>query len=203
MDKDIARNRRGLEPTHIDVATQKLKEIKPPEELEIKAILTKANPSEVTPIETIPAKATALESLNLAKEILETPIKATVGQLLKDSPVYRGQVKKALVGKSRPAKNTPINVMMVEEDLGSPFVCIKLRSIPQFPVPVDGGLGVYIMMKATSIAMGLIPIPTGRTLSMANGLLVYPVGSLLAVPIFMQNLEFHINFLVMRDRNHK
>ena len=67
-------------------------------------------------------------SYDIKKDVKDCPVTATVGQLIKDNPLYRKQLKEMLAGKRRrklPKVGTVADVRMLYEDHGSPKIDIQ------------------------------------------------------------------------------
>jgi transposase InsO family protein len=142
-------------------------------------------------------------SYDIKKDVKECMVTATVGQLIKDNPLYRRQLKEMLVGRRRrrklPKVGTQDDVMMVCEDYGAPEIDIQISGCVLSYVPIDGGSGVNIMIEATAQQLGFKKLqPTARTMRLANGARVLPVGTLTQVPTLIGGQEFLLNYLVMR-----
>ena len=70
------------------------------------------------------AKDKAAKPYDVVKDVTACPSTATLGQLLRDNPSYRRQLRSLLVGKRRRRKLPPVgniaDVRSVSKDLGSP-----------------------------------------------------------------------------------
>ena len=141
-------------------------------------------------------------SYDIKKDVKDCPVTATVGQLIKDNPLYRKQLKEMLAGKRRrklPKVGTVADVRMLYEDHGSPEIDIQISGCALSYVVVDGGSAVNIMIEATAHQLGFTQLqPTTRTMRLANGARVVPVGSLTDVPTIIGGKEFLLNYLVLR-----
>ena len=66
-------------------------------------------------------------------------------------------------------------------------------------VPVDGGSGVNVMMEQTASDLGYTKFePTPKILRMANQEEIIPVGKLSQIVTKMGELEYKLNFVVIR-----
>ncbi|CAM6104160.1 unnamed protein product [Calypogeia fissa] len=166
---------------------------------EIKA-MEKAQVKEDEPL--VKAQPNVEEIYDIKEDIRNCSVTAKVGQLLKYNPMYRRQLKEMLIGKKRrrmPKVGTDVDVLMICEDLGAPKMVIQISGCILSYVPVDGGSGVNIMIEATAHQLGFKQFePTARTMRLANGARVVPVGTLTQVPTLIGGVTFYLNFFIMR-----
>ncbi|CAM6094693.1 unnamed protein product [Calypogeia fissa] len=88
---------------------------------------------------------------------------------------------------------------MIFEDLGQPKVCLSIMGCSIPSSPVDGGSGVNVIMASTIHRLGIHKLePTSRTIRMANGARVVPVGTLTGLGTWIGGIEFPLNYLVMQ-----
>lgn len=143
-----------------------------------------------------------MKKYDISKDVLAQPASVTVGQLLKDSPYYHKQLKKALIQKKRLAFVARTHdVMMIDADQGASCLDIVVQEINFTRVSLDGGSGVCIMIDSTARLLGLVPMPMGWILHMANSYPVIPVGVLVGIAAMIGNRLFKLNFLVMQPLN--
>ncbi|CAM6102374.1 unnamed protein product [Calypogeia fissa] len=125
----------------------------------------------------------------------------TIGQLLRDNPKYPKQVMDAL--KTKRKKRLPPTISEVRytevEDWGAPEIDTEIEGCLITRVPVDGGSGVNVMMEQTAADLGYTTFePTPKILRMANQEEVVPVGKLSQVLTRIGELEYKLNFVVIR-----
>ncbi|CAM6084973.1 unnamed protein product [Calypogeia fissa] len=170
---------------------ERVQEIKAMEEAQVK---------EDEPL--VKAQPKVEETYDIKEDIRNCSVTTKVGQLLKDNPMYRRQLKEMLIGKKRrrmPKVGTDADVLMICEDLGTPKMVIQISGCILSYVPVDGGSGVNIMIEATAHQLGFKQFePTARTMRLANGARVVPVGTLTQVPTLIGGVTFYLNFFIMR-----
>ena len=139
---------------------------------------------------------------DIQRDVRDCPATVTVGQLIRDNPLYRRQLKEMLVGRRRrklPKVGTAADVMMVCEDMGAPEIDVQISGCVLSYVPIDGGSGVNIMIEAIAHQLGFKEFqPTARTMRLANGARVIPTGTLTNIPTLIGGQEFKLNYLVMR-----
>ncbi|CAM6096638.1 unnamed protein product [Calypogeia fissa] len=142
------------------------------------------------------------ETYDIKVDIRNCSVTAKVGQLLKDNPMYWRQLKEMLIGKKRrrmPKVGTNVDVLMICEDLGAPEIVIQISGCVLSYVLVDGGSGVNIMIEAMTHQLGFKKFePTARTMRLANGARVVPVGTLTQIPTLIGGVTFYLNFFIMR-----
>ncbi|CAM6093962.1 unnamed protein product [Calypogeia fissa] len=138
---------------------------------------------------------------NITQDLLNCPVTATMGQLLKDNTQYRKEVKGMLTNKRKrlPKVGSRADVMTIYEDLGAPEISSQISGCILSYVPVDGGSGVNLMIEAIAFELGYEKFePTTRTLRMADGAKVVHVGILTQVLSIIGGQEFYLNYLVMQ-----
>ena len=138
---------------------------------------------------------------NIMKDIEKRQAEITIGQLLKDSPAYRKQVMDAV--KTRRKRRLPSTISDVRftevEDWGAPEIDTEIEGCMITQVPVDGGSGVNVMLEQTASDLGYTKFePTPKILRMANQEEVIPVGKLSQVLTRMGDLEYRLNYVVIR-----
>ncbi|CAM6125094.1 unnamed protein product [Calypogeia fissa] len=138
---------------------------------------------------------------NIMQDIEKRLAEVTIGQLLRDNPKYRKQVMDAI--KIRRRKRLPPTISEVRytevEDWGAPEIDTEIEGCLILRVPVDGGSGVNVMMEQTAADLGYTTFePTPKILRMANQEEVVPVGKLSQVVTRMGELEYKLNFVVIR-----
>ncbi|CAM6121328.1 unnamed protein product [Calypogeia fissa] len=178
---------------------KELEEVWQKQEVEAKMAITKEKGKVDTLVPKVEAKA---RSYDIKLDLWNCPVTATLGQLLKDNPQYRKQVKDMVVGKRKrrlPKVGTTADVMTIYEDLGAPKISIQISGCALSYVPVDEGSEVNLMIEAVAFELGFeVFEPTARTLRMADGAKVIPIGILTQVITLIGGKEFHLNYLVMR-----
>ncbi|CAM6099317.1 unnamed protein product [Calypogeia fissa] len=101
-------------------------------------------------------------------DVRDCLVTATMGQLLKDNPMYRRQLREMLIGRRKrklPKVGDSIDVMMVAEDQGAYEIAIQILGCVLSCVLVDGGSRVNIMIEATAHQLGFKEFePTARTM---------------------------------------
>ncbi|CAM6093748.1 unnamed protein product [Calypogeia fissa] len=202
----------------IDLLTKKLEEVRPkPPQDEVKAAAEKRKAELVgleerppTPrvttkqLKTLPSEADgAILPLNIKKEVWHCPIHTTVGALLSNHNMYQKELKGLFIRKQRARQLPPVgdvvDVKMIFEDLGQPEVCLSIMGCPIPSSPIDGRSGVNVIMAATVHRLGIHKLePTNRTMRMANGARVIPVGTLEGLGTWIGEIEFPLNYLVMQ-----
>ena len=151
------------------------------------------------------AKDEAAKPYDVVKDVTACPSTATLGQLLRDNPSYRRQLRSLLVGKRRRRKLPPVgniaDVRSVSEDLGSPEVDIQINGCSIPFVTIDGGSGVNLIVESTAHSLGFDKFEsTLRTLRLADGARVLPVGILSNIPTLIGGISYPLNYLVLRPR---
>ncbi|CAM6094447.1 unnamed protein product [Calypogeia fissa] len=194
----------------IDLLTKKLEEVRPkPPQEEIKAVVEKRKAELVgleerppTPrvtveqLKTLPSEADGtLLPFNIKKEVWNCPIHTTVGALLSNHNVYQKELKGLFIRKRRARQLPPVgdvvDVNMIFEDLGQPEVCLSIMGCSIPLSPVDGGSRVNVIMASTIHRLGIHKLePTSRTMRMANGARVVPVGTLMGLGTWIDGIEF-------------
>ncbi|CAM6104216.1 unnamed protein product [Calypogeia fissa] len=163
----------------------------------------KTGPSKTTMLVRPSLSSSARKELhyNIMQDIEKRLAEVTIGQLLRDNPKYRRQVMEAV--KIRRRRGPPPTITDVRytavEDWGAPEIDIEIDGCMITRVPVDGGSGVNVMMEQTAADLGYTEFePTPKILRMANQEEVIPVGKLSQNVTRMGELEYQLNFVVIR-----
>ena len=126
----------------------------------------------------------------------------TIGELLKDSPKYRKVLADAMKVKRRkrlPVAISDMKFIEEEEDWGAPQIDLEIEGCLIKRVPVDGGAGVNVMSEQTAADLGYTNFEkTPKILRMANQVEVIPLGKLSRVPTRMGELEYLLNYIIIR-----
>ncbi|CAM6086283.1 unnamed protein product [Calypogeia fissa] len=98
-----------------------------------------------------------------------------------------------------PKVGCSVEVNMVCEDLGACEISLQISGCVISYVLIDGGSGVNIMIEATAHQLGFKKFEaTSKSMRLANGTRVLPVGILTQIPTIIGGVKFLLNFLVMR-----
>jgi Retrotransposon gag protein/Zinc knuckle len=147
------------------------------------------------------AKARRDLHYNIMQDIEKRLAEVTIGQLLRDSPKYRKQVLDAVRNRRRrrlPPTITDVRFTEVE-DWGAPEIDAEIDGCMVPGIPVDGGSGVNVIMEQTAVDLGFTTFEsTPKILRMANQEEVVPIGKLSQVLTRMGDLEYNLNYVVIR-----
>jgi len=125
----------------------------------------------------------------------------TIGAVVKDSALYRRQLRPLVTGRKRKYKLPSTTIHRVEhgvEDLGAPDIEVQVAGCLVRKVLVDGGSGVNIMIADTARALGFTKFaPTPRILRMADQSKVIPLGILENISVIIGDKPFRVNFIII------
>jgi len=114
--------------------------------------------------------------------------------------MYQKLIQDAWTRKRKKRVNLPIVVVNFSqpEDSEAPEVTVEIEgcSIPK--VPIDGGLGVNLMLQDTAFDLGFTAFEaTEQILRMADQSRVNPVGKLLHVPTRIGGQDYLLNYMII------
>jgi hypothetical protein len=126
---------------------------------------------------------------DISKDVAQAKANVTFGELLKENPYYKKQLRPLIRGRKREYKlpsSAAYSAKPEREDLGAADIEVQVSRCMVKDIPVDSGSKVNIMIADIARAIGFTKFEIiVKVLRMANQSKVVPIGRLLDVRVLV------------------